>query len=39
MYQGIETGALYQPWEVGWGGTWEGGSRIGDINIPMADSC
>ena len=39
MSQGIETGALYQPREVGWGGTWEGGSRRGDINIPMADSC
>ena len=27
MSQGIETGAVYQPRGVGWGGTWEGGSR------------
>ena len=26
MAQETETGALYQPGEVGWGGRWEGGS-------------
>ena len=39
MYdRGMQTGALYQPREVGWGGKWEGdlGGR-GHIK-PMADS-
>ena len=27
MSQGTQTGALYQPRGVGWGGKWEGGSR------------
>ena len=39
MPQGIQTGALYQPRGVGWGGKWEGGSRGRGICIPMADSC
>ena len=34
-----QTGALYQPRGVGWGGRWEGGQKGGDICIPMADSC
>ena len=34
----IQTGALYQPREVGWGGRWERGQKGGDICIPMADS-
>ena len=39
MSQEIQTGALYQPRGVGWGGRGEGGSRGGDTCIPMADSC
>ena len=27
MSQGTQTGALYQPRGLGWGGKWEGGSR------------
>jgi len=27
MSQGTQTGALYQPRGVGWGGRWEGRSR------------
>ena len=27
MAQEIQTGALYQPRGVGWGGKWEGGSK------------
>ena len=27
MTQGTQTGALYQPREVVWGGKWEGSSR------------
>ena len=27
MAQEIQTGALYQPRGVGWGGRWEGGSK------------
>ena len=27
MAQEIQTGALYQSRGVGWGGTWEGGSK------------
>ena len=37
--QETQTGALYQPRGVGWGERWEGGSKGGDICIPMADSC
>ena len=25
--------------EVGWIGIWAGGSRGGDVGVPMADSC
>ena len=32
MAQETQTGALYQPRGVGWGGRWDGGSR-GDIYI------
>ena len=39
MAQETQTGALYPPRGVGWGGRWEGGSKEGDICIPMADSC
>ena len=42
MAQETQTGALYQPRGVGWGGRWEGGSKTGwgrDICVPMADSC
>ena len=35
MSQGTQTGALYQPKKVEWGGGWEGR----DICKPMADSC
>ena len=38
MTQETQTGALYQPRGVGWGGRWEGVSR-GDIGILMGDSC
>ena len=27
MTQGTQTGALYQPREMGWEGRWEGGSK------------
>ena len=41
--QEAQTGALYQPTGVGWGGRWEGDGREvqegGNICIPMADSC
>ena len=37
MSQEIQTGALCQPRGVGWGERWEGGSKGGDIGIPMAD--
>ena len=38
--QETQTGALYQPRGVGWGGRWEGDSKErGYIHIPMADSC
>ena len=38
MSQETQTGALDQPGVVEWGGRWEGGSKGGDICIPMADS-
>ena len=40
MSQGTQTGALYQPRGVGWGGRWEGDSRgKGHTCTSMADSC
>ena len=40
MAQETQTGALYQPRGVGWGGRWEGGSKgRGYTYLPMADSC
>ena len=38
MSQETQTGALYQPRGVGWGGRLEGGSKGGDICIPTTDS-
>ena len=38
MSQGTQTGALYQPRAVGWGGRWGLGGSKGR-GIPMADSC
>ena len=38
MAQETQTGALYQPRGVGWGGRWEGGSKGRGYVIPMADS-
>ena len=37
--QETQTGALRQSRGLGWGGRWEGGSKGGDIYIPMDDSC
>ena len=37
MAQETQTGALYQPIVVGWGGRWEV-QKGEDICIPMADS-
>ena len=39
MAQETQTGALYQPRGMGWGGRWEGGSKGRDICTPMADLC
>ena len=40
MSQEAQTGALYQPRRVGWGGEWEGGSkRRVCVCLCMADSC
>ena len=39
MAQQTQTGALCQSRGVGWGGRCEGGSKGGDISIPVADSC
>ena len=36
--QETQTGALYQPRGVRWGGRWEGSQKGGDICIPKADS-
>ena len=36
--QETQTGALYQSRGVGWDGRWEGGSKVRDICILMADS-
>ena len=38
MSQRTQTGALYQPRGLGWGGRWEA-HEGGDICTPMADSC
>ena len=38
MAQETQTGALYQPRRVEWGGKWEGGSK-GRGYIFMDDSC
>ena len=37
--QEIQTGSLYQPRGVGWGGRWEGGSKRRIYVYLMADSC
>ena len=39
LAQETQTGALYQPRGVGWGGDGREGQKGGDICIPMADSC
>ena len=39
MAQETQTGALYQPRGVGWGGDGREVQKGGDICIPMADSC
>ena len=39
MAQETQRGALYHSKGVGWGGRWEGGSKGGDICLPMTDSC
>ena len=40
MAQETQTGAMYQPIGLGWGGRWEGVSKgMGYIYIPMANSC
>ena len=39
MAQETQTGALYQPSGVGWGGKRGGGvQKVGDKSIPMGDS-
>ena len=38
MFQETQTGALYQPRGVGWGGRWEEVQEEGDICVPTADS-
>ena len=37
MSQETQTGAQYQPREVGWGGRWEGGSKV--RGYTLATSC
>jgi len=40
MKQGTQSlGALGKSREMGWGGRWEEGFRIGDKCTPVADSC
>ena len=39
MAQQTETGALYQPRGVGWGGDGREAQKGGDIYIGVADSC
>ena len=38
MAQETQTGALYKHRGMGRGGRWEGGSKRGDICLPVADS-
>ena len=38
MAKETQTGALYQPKGVVWGGRWREVQKGGDIRIPMADS-
>ena len=37
MTQETQTGALYHPRGVGWGGKWEGVQKGGNICIPMTE--
>ena len=37
MVQETQTGALYHPRGVGWGGKWEGVQKGGNIGIPMTE--
>ena len=39
MAQVTQTGPLYQPRGVGWGGDGREVQKAGDICIPTADSC
>ena len=39
MAQETQTGALYQPRGVGWGGDGREFQKGGDRCVPMADSC
>ena len=39
MMEGTQTGALYQPGGLGWGGSGREVQEGRDICIPMADSC
>ena len=39
MTQETQTGALYQPRGVRWGGRWERGSGGSGHGVPMANSC
>ena len=39
MAQETQTGALYQPRGMGWGGDGREVQKGGDICIPVADSC
>ena len=39
MAQETQTGVLYQPRVMGWGGKWEGGSKGKGYLLSMADSC
>ena len=38
MSQETQTGALYQPREVGWGGRWDRGSKGRDICVPFSNN-
>ena len=38
MAQETQTGALYQPRGVGWGGRWREVQKVGDVCTSMADS-
>ena len=39
MNQETQTGSVYQPRGVGWGGRWRKIQKGGNLYIPMADSC